>query len=163
MYRPFWAFCANRRVWALGANLATAIVTPLALIATVLTLIITSSNTSKQLSLSSRQLELTTQAFQGDMFYRALKDSREVANLYHDGKAHEQDIYAIMQSIFLENSIGEFNEIGRLFNADNCTTMADQHLRNAWIAENKKRYSPEFIGYMEKIINDKDGICGGLK
>ena len=62
------------------ANLSTAIVNPIALIATVITLIVTSCNTNKQfelsnkqLELSSKQLEVSAQAFQGNLFYQALK------------------------------------------------------------------------------------------
>lgn len=143
------------------AHWATAIVNPLALIVTVIALVMTSCNSNKQLELSSRQLEISAQAFQGSIFYQALKDSREVANAYHEGKAHEQDIFATMESIFLSLQIGNVRpEISHVFTADNCVVMSDDHMKNTWANENKARYIKEFSLYMDKIIKNEEGICG---
>jgi hypothetical protein len=77
----------------------TAVVTPLALVATVATIWITTCT-------SNRQLKLSATTFQGSMIYNAMKDARETAALYHEGKASEQDIFAIMQSIYLQHDLG---------------------------------------------------------
>ena len=136
------------------ADLATAIVTPLALIATVVTLIITHNDAEEQLTRSVK-------IFQSGTSYKALKDSRETAALYHDGKASEQDVYAVMQSIFLANSMdGLGNEMWGVFNADNCKLMADPHFKNVWNAENKSRYSQSFVKYMTEITGNTGNICG---
>jgi hypothetical protein len=150
----------TKRDVAYYANLATAAITPLALITTVVTLILTQCSTQRQINLANQQLELSVKTFQADAFYKALKDSRDTAAAYHEGKASEQDVYAVMQGVFLANSIGELGSMWNVFNADNCITMRDAHLRNTWTGENKNRYSKSFIEYMDKVTNNTNNICG---
>ena len=143
--------------WQNWANAATAVVTPLALIVTVITLIVTSMA-------SQDQLRVAALSYQRSMVYQALKDTREIATLYHDGKASESAVFATMQGVFvqqykLDDVPGGIDEVWGVFDNDFCMFMRDEHLQNSWDQENHKHYWIRFVEYMDDVLKRAKNAC----
>jgi hypothetical protein len=144
---------ANRDKIQAWQSLVTAIVTPLALIATVISLIVTSMS-------SHEQLRLAATSAQGAMIYQALKDTREVGSQYHSGKASEQSVFATMQAIYLQYTkktipVDEW----AVFDQDFCNMLVDEHLRNAWAQENRTLYWSTFVTYLDEVSKRAAAHC----
>lgn len=135
------------------ANLATAIVTPLALIVTVITLVITSRT-------SQEQLRISVSSVQGSMIYKLLRDMREIEASYHDGKVPESTIFATMQTVFMQFDLGTIpKHQWSVFDRDFCKFMEDEHLQNSWVTTNHSLYWNKFAAYVDDIVKRAKKSC----
>lgn len=132
------------------SHLAQVLALPVAVIALAVTTFLT-----------IQQMGLAALSFQGSMIYDALKDTREIASRYHDGKASEGEIFAVMQTVFLEHEISTIPAPAwAVFESDFCMTLRDEHLRNVWEKDNKT-YWPKFRTYMDGMIIKAKDQCKG--
>jgi len=115
-------------------------------------------------SSSDSQLELSRRALQNGLIYQMQKDEREVGLSYLDGKAEPELMFAVFQTIFIQNQLHSITpEVWPIFEQDFCRIMRNEHLKRSWGAMDKSSFSPQFISYIAELTADKSQICGGQK
>ena len=88
------------------------------------------------------------------MIYQIQKDTRSLGLAYSKGTAQASEIFATMQSIYLQHEIKTIPDAAwDVFQKDFCSIMSTQDLQRAWDAERKDYYSDAFIRYMSALYD----------
>jgi hypothetical protein len=114
--------------------------------------------------LSLGQLQLTRLSVQNNLIYQMQRDERQVGADYAAGHASASDIFAEMQSVYIQNELGSIPpRVWLLFNQDFCKIMTNEHLRREWNDMTRAPFSAQFIGYMAEIEVPSSPVCKGKK
>jgi hypothetical protein len=112
--------------------------------------------------LSLGQLKLTRLSVQNNLIYQMQRDERQIGADYAVGRASPSDIFAEMQSVFIQNELGSIpRKVWSLFNQDFCKIMSNEHLEREWDDMTKSPFSTSFVAYMSNIKGPGAAGCKG--
>jgi hypothetical protein len=114
--------------------------------------------------LTTVQLQLTRLSLESSLIYQMQKDTRTIGLSYAAGKATESELFAVMQSVFIQRQIGAISSsVWEIFQRDFCDVMRHENLRRDWAASDKSYLSAAFIIYMDDISKPRSSSCQGTR
>jgi hypothetical protein len=118
------------------------------------------AQTEQQLIESRKQTRLATVTLQAQTIYQALKDLREADAGFRNNVVTPGEIFAVMQSVYLQNSLGVIPEDRwDIFEKDFCNIMQISRLEDEWRRASKNLFYDDFVTYIHKLISQKDQKC----
>jgi hypothetical protein len=120
---------------------------------TIAALIVTSA-------FATLQPAMTRIALQNNLIYQMLKDARATAIDFKNGRATSAEVFAVMQSIYIQYELGSINsDVWPTFVRDFCGALAEERLRRDWPGVGQSVSTPEFSKFIDNIVKPNSQDC----
>jgi hypothetical protein len=112
----------------------------------------------------AKQVGFAQRSLQNNLIYQMQKDQRAAIMDYGSSRSGPEYIFAQMQSIFIQRSLGSIaDDVWTLFLRDFCGVMRHENFRRSWEDLSKDAFSQDFIAFMGHIKDPGSLECRGEK